>query len=414
MTQNNSLLKRCRVANPEDSDRFVGIKANNEDILVYFPLGYKLSDNDDEIRRDIIQLLNVLYENNKREKLIPVKDYSKPSRDSFPLNAYLEIIRYYMENGYYIETEPVYKTRDRGKINWPRTVKNQKPLLQKNSNGLYSPVYTNFTVRESNPNENKEITYIHRHCVYESFEKLGWIFTSYMPPKPEGDLEVNRFLIILQKKLSNTNNDKKKLLFQSMIDMLKYMDSNPNINNFFFGTETFENVWENLIDTAFGIKDKNKYFPKTEWHLLYGEDPNFKPLEPDTIMIFKDKIYVIDAKYYRYGDTGIPSHLPPTASISKQITYGEYVKKEEDIDPFNAFLMPYNMKDNPFGLDGEFATIGEAISKWKSDNNKYEHIQGILVDTRFLMYNYENKEDNIIKLAEAIENSFKRNKSQLE
>ena len=71
--------------------------------------------------------------------------------------------------------------------------------------------------------------------------------------------------------------------------------------------------------------------------------------------------------------------------------------------------MPYNMIDNPFRLNGEFATIGEAISKWKSDNNKYEHIQGILVDTRFLMYNYENKEDNIIKLAKAIKDSFKKN-----
>lgn len=409
MTQNNSLLKRCRVVSQDDGDHFVGIKANNDGVLVYFPLGYELSDTDNEIRRDIIHLLNVLYTFDKKEKIIPIRKYDKPQKVEFPLNAYLEIIRHYMENGYYIETEPIYKTRDRGKINWSRTIKTQKPLLQKNSNGSYSPVYTNFTVRESNPNENKEITHIHRHCVYESFDKLGWIFTSYMPPEPEGDLDTKRFIIILQKKLSNTNNDKKKLLFKSMIDMLKYMDALSDTNDFFFGTETFENVWEKLIDKAFGIEDKNKYFPKTEWHLLYGEDPNFKPLEPDTIMIYEDKIYVIDAKYYKYGNTGIPSHLPPTASISKQITYGEYLKEK---DPFNAFLMPYNMHKNPFELNGEFATIGEAISKWKSGNNKYEHIQGILVDTRFLMHNYENKESNIIKLAKSIEDSFQRNKSQ--
>ena len=85
------------------------------------------------------------------------------------------------------------------------------------------------------------------------------------------------------------------------------------------------------------------------------------------------------------------------------------MKEKKGKDPFNAFLMPYNMKDNPFGLDGKFATIGEAISKWKSDDNNYEYIQGILVDTIFLMHNYENKEDNIIKLAKAIKDSFKKN-----
>ena len=146
--------------------------------------------------------------------------------------------------------------------------------------------------------------------------------------------------------------------------------------------------------------------------MLYGKDHNFKPLEPDTIMIYEDKIYVIDAKYYRYGKTGNPDHLPSTSSINKQITYGEYVKEKKGKDPFNAFLMPYNMHENPFELNGEFATIGEAISKWKSGNNKYEHIQGILVDTRFLMHNYENKKSNIIKLAKSIEDSFQRNKSQ--
>ena len=431
MTKNNSLLKKCHDPSQDDGDRFVGIKYKDSDIHVYFPLGYKLSDNDNEVRKDIIRLLNILHKFDKKERVIPIKKYDKP-QSVFPLNAYLEVIRYYMENGYYIETEPVYKTRDRGKINWPKTIKNQKPTLQKNSKGLYIPVYTDFTVRESNPNDNKEITYINQLCVYESFEKLGWIFTSYMPPKPAGYKETKRneeeykenkgkldnrsqtkrFLIILQKKLSNTNNDKKKILFQSMIDMLKYMEFNSDINNFFFGTETFENIWERLIDKAFGIEDKNKYFPKTEWHLLYGKDHNFKPLEPDTIMIYEDKIYVIDAKYYRYGKTGNPDHLPSTSSINKQITYGEYVKEKKGKDPFNAFLMPYNMHENPFELNGEFATIGEAISKWKSGNNKYEHIQGILVDTRFLMHNYENKKSNIIKLAKSIEDSFQRNKSQ--
>lgn len=40
---------------------------------------------------------------------------------------------------------------------------------------------------------------------------------------------------------------------------------------------------------------------------IYGEKSNFKPLEPDTIMSYKDKIYIIGAKYYRYRDARIRS-----------------------------------------------------------------------------------------------------------
>ena len=156
----------------------------------------------------------------------------------------------------------------------------------------------------------------------------------------------------------------------------------------------------------------NPSVPQVEWDVEKNNDLLYllPKMQTDITLYSNNKTLIIDAKYYRYGDTGIRSHLPPTASISKQITYGEYVKEKEGKDPFNAFLMPYNMKDNPFRLNGEFATIGEAISKWKSNDNKYEHIQGILVDTRFLMHNYENKEDNIIKLAEAIKDSCKKNK----
>ena len=49
-----------------------------------------------------------------------------------------------------------------------------------------------------------------------------------------------------------------------MLDMLKYMDKQSSDKNYFFGTEYFERVWEGLIDKAFGIKDKSKYYKLAE------------------------------------------------------------------------------------------------------------------------------------------------------
>ena len=61
--------------------------------------------------------------------------------------------------------------------------------------------------------------------------------------------------------------------------------------------------------------------------------------------------------------------------------------------------MPFNKKDNLFydlGSNGELipkitdniGNIGEAIGDWKPDFKNYERIQGIVMDTRYLMYNY--------------------------
>ena len=54
--------------------------------------------------------------------------------------------------------------------------------------------------------------------------------------------------------------------------------------------------------------------------------------------------------------------------------------------------------------------IGEAVSKWRKNNKRYEHIQGILVDTKFLMNSYKsNSASNIMELATVIEDACKNN-----
>lgn len=413
------IKSRCHINTNADGDRFVGLKADTDDAVVYFPLGYRLPESEQEIKRDILHLFAVLAAfTDKNDKLIQVKKFEAPQTVDFPINAYMEIINYYMDNGYYMEKDPVYKTKDRGKVSWTKTIQRQRPLLQQNPDTKgFSPVYTKYTVRESTPNENKEITRIHQHCVYESFSKMGWIFTPYMPPMAEGNFDVSRFLVVLRDKLGNTNNDKEKRLFQSMIEMLKFLDEKTSERQFYFGTDNFEGVWERLIDRVFGIKNKDDYFPKAKWRLRQGRYKEKRPLQPDTIMIYGDKIYVLDAKYYKYGATKNPDDLPNAASINKQITYGEYIYQTQSMQNenlYNAFLMPYNMADNMFDFTEPYENVGEAYGEWKGDNHYYERIQGILVDVRYLMYHYTgNPKRNIMKLAASIEKALKENNGLL-
>lgn len=416
----SDLFNRCRVNKNDDGDRFVGVKAEGDNVVVYFPIGYELPKTEQDLRQDILHLFSVLSEFTSRDdRILPMKKFEAPQSVDFPINAYLEIINYFMEqNGYYTEKEPVYKTNDRGKIDWSRTIKRQRPLIQANG----SPVYTQYTVRFSSPNDKNLITQIHKYCVYESFSKLGWLFTPLLPEQPLLRRDDKMFLSVLYEKMANTYNDRDKRLFSAMISMIEYLDEQPNQKQFYFGTDRFEYVWEKLIDRVFGIKDKQNYFPKTRWTLRTGKKKTNAALEPDTIMLYDGKIYVLDAKYYRFGITGDPNDLPESSSINKQITYGEYIytqkkfkeKYGEDVPVYNAFIMPYNANNNLFSSNEIFLNIGEATGDWKTKGHRYERVQGIVVDIHYLMHHYIGKTENqIMQLAKSIESAFERNKGAL-
>lgn len=407
MTSKINIKDRCHVNTNEDGDTFVGVKADTEDAKVYFPIGYQLPENEAEIRRDIKTLFNVLGEyTEKKDRVLQMKKFEIIQPVDFPINAYLEVINYYLNYEYYTETENIYKTASKGKTDWSKTFKNQKPLVQQNG----SLVYSQMTVKASTPNESTLITKIHKYCVYESFDKIGWLYLHNLPEKSDIVFNKNLFVNVLNDKLSNTYNDKYKTLFKAMLDMIKFMDERHNEKQFYFGTDRFEYVWERLIDKVFGESNKDEYFPKAEWKLRHGRKQDSSALQPDTIMLYKDKVYVLDAKYYRYGVTGYTNHLPNSSSINKQITYGEYIdnhmNKYSSDKIFNAFLMPYNRNNNPFGTAESIENIGEATGKWRngSDQKNYDKVQGIVVDVRTLIHNrFGQSVSYINQLADAIE-----------
>lgn len=414
MDLKKNLRERCHVNTNDDGDRFVGVKADSDDAIIYFPIGYQLPDNDDDLRNDINNLFGVLAVFMKEDKVIEKSKFEAPQTVDFPIHAYLTVIRDFLQKArYIIETDPQYQTDTKGRTSWPRTVRDQMALVQRNG----SLVFTKMTVRSTTPNANKEITQIHKYCVYEAFDKMGWLYVPFMPEKPGAHPSIKESIYILQKRLASTNNDVEQELFGAMKSMLEYVDKKNSDTQYFFGTDDFDHIWEKMIDKAFGIEDKEQYFPKTRWLLDYGQDKEKRPLYPDSIMIYKDKYYVLDAKCYRYGWTGNPDHLPNGTDINKQITYGEYLEKAKGVDNdslFNCFIMPYNMKDNLFHLSGTVGNIGEAIGDWRYDSSNpkmknYERIQGIVMDTRYLMYNYiGTPEQQKKELAECIEKVLSR------
>ncbi|MEG1947128.1 MAG: LlaJI family restriction endonuclease [Lachnospiraceae bacterium] len=409
--KNLDLQKRCRINTNFDEDTFVGLRCDAGDIQINFPIGFSLSNDDAGLRSDILLLFSTLSAHTLRKdsQLIGIsKEYDCVE---FPIQAFMYVIRDYLQRGYYHEQEVQYSVAQKGKINWNRTIKTQKPYVDNNN-----AYYLKFITKKNVMRENEIITLIHEYCVYESFSKVGWLFTKAMPQKPRINKNEKLFRSVLKEKIMNTFNDRNKALFFNMLSIINFMgDSNAN-QNYKFGTYRFEYVWESMIDKVFGVNNKEMYFPKTSWNIK-GNIYDNASLEPDTIMVHNGNVYILDAKYYKYGIYPNPAFLPESTSISKQITYGEYVSTEkkfrelhgQNMNVYNAFLMPFNRTIWNGGVNDDIIKIGEGLSNWKDNNKDYQHIQGVLLDVKHLMkIIVSQNEEEITNLSKIIEGEVKK------
>lgn len=402
------LNEKCFINTNIEADTFVGIKCEGGDLSVHFPLGFEISSNEKELRKEILLLINTIAATVGHKESAIKKGSDTYNTVEFPIQACIQIIYDFYARGYYVEREQQYKVAKQGKINWNRTIKTQKPYV--NNNKVF---YLDFVINKNQINENELITLIHEWCVYEAFERIGWLFTKSLPLKPRIKFNKKMFLGVVRTKLSETFNDKNKALFKNMIAVIDNRDADGSMD-YRYGTYRFEYVWEKLIDRTFGELDKEKYFPKTTWKRPGRVDYDNACLEPDTIMLYKDKIYVLDAKYYKFGATGRTGDMPESTSINKQITYGEYIAETKQFQKngvaptvYNAFIMPYSVASKLWQSNSNILYVGEAISNWKTNQKTYERVQGILLDVKHLMRMTVRKDENEIRqLAELIENNF--------
>lgn len=98
-------------------NEFVGLKFEDGKLKINFPLGYKPAENDKEKRKDILNLISVLSTfSEHKDSYIKKSDLKKETNVEFPIHAYLFIINSFLNNGYYIEREVLYKRGTSGKM----------------------------------------------------------------------------------------------------------------------------------------------------------------------------------------------------------------------------------------------------------------------------------------------------------
>ena len=403
MKKFKNLKDICVVFSNTIDDNYVGIKFIDDEVKVYFPLGYEIPEENAECRKSIINLMKTISIGNRLINSDSKLSMNNGKEDEIPFNSFIWIINDYLNNGLYVDKEKIYKQNQNGKINWKKTLNTKFYISGKNA------IYLNPYV-EKNTLEDNIITDIHAYCVKISVEYIGWIFGSI--PVPKNNIVENRlnyYITILNKELFYAFDDRKKTL---LINLKKILEMSGGLNKAKlrnFGTNQYEYIWEHMVNSVFGNEDVSKFFPNSRYHLLKNKEPiEASSLRPDSIFTIDKDIYILDSKYYRYGITGNPLHLPNTDSVQKQIMYGKHVETKDNYQKiFNAFVLPYNKYNNSLNLSNTIEYVGYAESSWKrqSSNKYYEHVAVILLDTKYFIDCFtKNENANIDKMIASIQN----------
>lgn len=439
MNNNSSNVKKSiLLKSAQSGSDFVGIKITQDEREIVFPMGYHLEkmeiDTSEIEKQERTQILNLIKSVSRcasfKKGQIISKLNGKTASD-FPVRAMLYIIEDFLDrNSYYTEKENLYTKDSGGKISWARTVKKIKPVVSES--GI---AFLNFIVRKNRVQENRLITELHKYCVYKSFEIFGFLYSPVLPEKgllQESDVVKNRkdYAKFLQEKIDSTHLESSLELFSNMLDIVNNFDSEDETKEASYGTESFQVVWESLVDSVFGTvsqqQKKNYFCPSTEWIFADGTKKYNVPLRPDTIMILNGTCFIIDSKYYSYSmlknhhseedgeDDYMESVLfhgsiPGSDSIQKQITYAQHIDRSvknssvpeifrfapENI--WNVFILP---EDN---ASEKIKYIGKATSSWHDGSKNYHTIYAATLDTKFLLENYgKNKELLRAKLADVV------------
>lgn len=444
---------------------FVGIRCEKPkedgalETSIIFPLGYFKDDStlrelpEEELRECVVNLFTVLSDPSLQEQIhqdSSISTFAEEHGESeFPMVSYLNVIRNFLDFGYLDEKEILYKKGANGKINWGRTIKAVQPVITEDAQNL---VYLDFIARKVSYNEDTLITQVHKFCVHDALVKLGFLFGIDPSEEPQLDFDYDLFCNAIHSKLAKTFNDRDLHLLADLARIVEYLAGHKTedgkiADDFYFGVKKFAPVWEAMVDRIFGMLPlglgKSDFNPHLKFVTNNSTDSNGETLvddgdageslrstlRPDTIMVHGECTFVLDSKYYRYGMTGMKSHLPGAESVCKQMAYAERLKEipagacPEHAERagmtlhgvYNAFVMPYCADAGKWDEIAKVAKlprndnslykmcrVGYIYGDWKDRNQDYHKIHCILLDMKSVMRNYANDKNAQEELAKLI------------
>ena len=419
----------------EEHNSFVGLRIRNGEVHFHYPESYDLGAVSGQnaitlgsildkktFRTNVVNIIRTISLAKSKSSIKNSSENGPCQNDQFAIMSYMWIIRDYLSNGYYRNSEKIYRTNGKGKINWKKTLEMQ-PIVS-NSNIIYDRV-----VVEVRNDCDDVITAAHKWCVFDSVRKIGWLFgmneKGVFVPRT-ADSVIKKYIRAIKTELARTFDDVKKMRLNHMLKVLSGGDDSDRTKEIVYGVDKYHYIYERMVDYLFrNVADITKYNPNAQWYLKKNDfiPKDASSLRPDTIRLEplpgsaegNEKVaYVLDAKFYRFGTTGNESDLPTTTSIQKQITYGDNIicnlQEAENIQyVYNAFILPYNKNNNIFGYRSDLEYIGYSEANWRHDDLSHTRICAFLIDTKHLIssWSHGNCTEDSEKLILEIEKAAK-------
>lgn len=346
--------------------------------------------------------------------------------ESFQFYSMIWLIRDYIDNGYYTETERIVRRGDNGRIDWKYTLRHSGIYFDGNN-----LLYRDFYVQKNRLDEANFLAQIYKCCLAYSAQCLGFLYNVSQTERSvfriDSASDVGFMCYHVQNELGRTFNSYKQMLLRHLLTILKGRQGKIRAVSLCMHDKEFEYVFEFLINSVFGTENVQDFYNEYGYEIA---DKWFSAskLRPDTIMqnpmksqpdekTSKADFYVIDAKYYNYGYTKNPRDLPQASAIAKQIGYNYYLRDNYKRTVFySIFLLPFAKGDEnePIKYIGYATNNVRSSSSNKDEKRNDENMNKVaacLIDLKTLVDVYFNvgsigKEVMREKLAKAVSECF--------
>ena len=331
--------------------------------------------------------------------------------ETFQFYSMVWLIRDYIDNGYYTETERVVRRGGQGRIDWKHTLRHS---------GIYfdgkNLLYRDFYVQKNRLDEANLLAQIYKCCLAYSAECIGFLYnvsqTERSVFRMDSSADVGFMFYHVQKELGRTFNSYKQMLLRHLLTILKGRQGKIRAVSLCMHDKEFEYVFEFLVNSVFGTEVVQDFY--NEYCYVIGDNHNrfsASKLRPDTIMknpmaseSVEPDFYVIDAKYYNYGYTGNPRDLPQASAIAKQIGYNYYLRDnynetdENRKEFYSIFLLPFAKGDEYDYIEyiGYATNSSSSANKMDKEDKKMDKVAVCCVDLKTLVdvyFNVAHKKD---------------------
>jgi hypothetical protein len=250
----------------------------------------------------------------------------------------------YRDNGLFATREKI-RTRDDGKPDWARTLKNGTAFSASNGTTVYCEIsttrYSTFAT--------SLIARVQAHIIQEIAEAHGWWLGQYFGAReiPRGSSVVEwprqSWSNLLRSVRHNLFQTRAIRLVQMLIDYLE-ATAETGVGNVICGVSDFSTMWETMLrQTLDGVENGwNERLPGPRYIRPDGRYEDAGRMRLDVIVRKKGRTSILDAKYYRATTSGMAPNL---ADIMKQIVYQkafETCMADQDEIIESAFVFPAN------------------------------------------------------------------------